>query len=203
MDRIFCSEQIVVPPELPTILKTFSKEVIKNQPKDLVRFCANYWAKLANISLGREAFPQYEPDISPQQLITLNNELKAMDVSNSTYLTQHQILRACESAQIPVATAESVLQVGNFSDPEQINCTEFVVLSLGLATTSLLSTIELVFTVFATDNSSTLKPSLCLELLSYLGRRDETLDFEKMKKISALLDNKEKVSFEEIKPFIV
>ena len=29
MDRIYCAEQIVVPPELPSILKAYTKEVIR------------------------------------------------------------------------------------------------------------------------------------------------------------------------------
>ena len=36
--RIFCAEQIEVPPELPEILKNYSKEIIRNNPKDLVDF---------------------------------------------------------------------------------------------------------------------------------------------------------------------
>ena len=36
--RIFSAEQIEVPEELPAILKDFSKEVIRTNPKDLIRF---------------------------------------------------------------------------------------------------------------------------------------------------------------------
>jgi hypothetical protein len=38
--RIFCAEQIFVPPELPLILKHYSKEVIRNNPEDIVAFSA-------------------------------------------------------------------------------------------------------------------------------------------------------------------
>jgi hypothetical protein len=41
--RIFCAEQIEVPPELPEILKNYSKEVIRNNPKDLIDFSRKYW----------------------------------------------------------------------------------------------------------------------------------------------------------------
>ena len=41
--RIFSADQIQVPEELPQILKDFSKEVIKNNPEDLVKFSMDYF----------------------------------------------------------------------------------------------------------------------------------------------------------------
>ena len=44
--RIFSAEQIVVPNDLPTILKDFSKAVIKNgntNQEEIVNFCAEYF----------------------------------------------------------------------------------------------------------------------------------------------------------------
>jgi hypothetical protein len=41
--RIFSAEQIEVHQELPAILKEFSKEVIRNNPKDLVKFSRQYF----------------------------------------------------------------------------------------------------------------------------------------------------------------
>jgi Regulatory subunit of type II PKA R-subunit len=41
--RIFSADQIEVPADLPTILKDYSKEVIRNNPKDLVKFSREYF----------------------------------------------------------------------------------------------------------------------------------------------------------------
>lgn len=41
--RIYCAEQIYVPENLPTIMKNYSKEVIRNQPRNLVEFSLNYF----------------------------------------------------------------------------------------------------------------------------------------------------------------
>ena len=41
--RIFSADQIVVPPELPGILKDFSKEVIRESPEDLISFSKDYF----------------------------------------------------------------------------------------------------------------------------------------------------------------
>lgn len=43
--RIFSADQIVVPTELPEILKCFSKEVIRENPADLIAFSKEYFEK--------------------------------------------------------------------------------------------------------------------------------------------------------------
>ena len=49
--RIFSAEQIEVPPTLPEILKNFSKEVIRNNPENLIKFSREYFeAKAAEHS---------------------------------------------------------------------------------------------------------------------------------------------------------
>ena len=45
--RIFSAEQIVVPEELPEILKDFSKEVIRNNPPDIIKFSREYFTRKA------------------------------------------------------------------------------------------------------------------------------------------------------------
>ena len=45
--RIFSAEQIVVPDELPEILKDFSKEVIRNNPPDIIKFSREYFTRKA------------------------------------------------------------------------------------------------------------------------------------------------------------
>lgn len=41
--------QIRVPPHLAEVLKSFSKEVIRRQPEDLLEFSAFYFSNLANL----------------------------------------------------------------------------------------------------------------------------------------------------------
>lgn len=38
----YCSEQIPIPPELPDILKQFTKAAIRTQPTDLLTWSAKY-----------------------------------------------------------------------------------------------------------------------------------------------------------------
>lgn len=49
-NRIFSAEQISVPPDLPGILKEWTKEVIRKNPEDLLLFSAEYFQQQANIA---------------------------------------------------------------------------------------------------------------------------------------------------------
>jgi len=41
--RIFSAEQIVVHADLPEILKAYSKEVIRSNPSDIIKFSRRYF----------------------------------------------------------------------------------------------------------------------------------------------------------------
>ena len=45
--RIFTAEQIEVPEDLPQILKDYSKEVIRNNPSNIVQFSKEYFTRKA------------------------------------------------------------------------------------------------------------------------------------------------------------
>jgi len=49
VNRIFSAEQIEVNPLLPSMLKEYTKAVIKANPKDLLAFSAEYFRKKADI----------------------------------------------------------------------------------------------------------------------------------------------------------
>ncbi len=47
MDRLYSADQIEVPPALPSILKAFTKEIIRFNPSDIPAFSRDYFAALA------------------------------------------------------------------------------------------------------------------------------------------------------------
>ncbi len=60
--RIYCAEQIVVPEQLPNILKHYSKAVIKENPTNIIEFSAKYFRALEKKS-SNKAFDHIEkPD---------------------------------------------------------------------------------------------------------------------------------------------
>ncbi|XP_044513819.1 ropporin-1-like protein [Gracilinanus agilis] len=46
-DTMFCSQQIHIPPELPDILKQFTKAAIRTQPTDVLLWSAGYFSALS------------------------------------------------------------------------------------------------------------------------------------------------------------
>eukprot|EP00744_Colponema_vietnamica_P013670 GILI01019158.1.p1 GENE.GILI01019158.1~~GILI01019158.1.p1 ORF type:complete len:176 (-),score=40.03 GILI01019158.1:165-692(-) len=47
MNSMYCAEQINIPPELGSILKQYTKAVIKERPADVYKFSANFFASLS------------------------------------------------------------------------------------------------------------------------------------------------------------
>ncbi|XP_047720996.1 ropporin-1-like protein [Prionailurus viverrinus] len=46
-DTMFCAQQIRIPPELPDILKQFTKAAIRTQPNDVLQWSAGYFSALS------------------------------------------------------------------------------------------------------------------------------------------------------------
>ncbi|XP_061851905.1 ropporin-1-like protein isoform X3 [Colius striatus] len=46
-ETMFCAEQIKIPPELPDILKQFTKAAIRTQPHDILQWAAAYFSALS------------------------------------------------------------------------------------------------------------------------------------------------------------
>ncbi|OAF65542.1 hypothetical protein A3Q56_06724 [Intoshia linei] len=47
-DSFYCSQQINIPPDLPNILKSYTKAAVRTQPKDVIKWSAAYFRALAN-----------------------------------------------------------------------------------------------------------------------------------------------------------
>lgn len=60
--RIYCAEQIVVPDDLPNILKHYSKAVIKENPPNIVAFSAKYFKQLLEESKSKGHNTLEKPD---------------------------------------------------------------------------------------------------------------------------------------------
>lgn len=47
-ERIFCAQQINIPPTFPQVLRSYAKAAIRTQPYDLLRWTGAYFRALAN-----------------------------------------------------------------------------------------------------------------------------------------------------------
>ena len=77
--RIYCAEQIVVPEELPNILKHYSKAVIKENPANIVSFSAKYFRNLLDQQNNKAKDHIEKPDshhwLSPHFIILVTLRL--------------------------------------------------------------------------------------------------------------------------------
>lgn len=48
LEKLYCSEQISIPPTFPYIMKLYCKAAIRTQPYDLLKWSAAYFRALAN-----------------------------------------------------------------------------------------------------------------------------------------------------------
>lgn len=48
---MYCAQQIAIPPELPDILKTFTKAIIRANPQDVLRWSAEYFNRESGLKL--------------------------------------------------------------------------------------------------------------------------------------------------------
>jgi len=71
MDRIYSSEQIQVPPTLPGILKAYTKEVIRYNPRDIIAFSRDYFAHMCE---GPESLQEFLAGWERQQRPTTDNQ---------------------------------------------------------------------------------------------------------------------------------
>ncbi|RNF10868.1 cAMP-dependent protein kinase dimerization/docking domain [Trypanosoma rangeli] len=59
MESIFCVEQVNVPPELGTIMKQYTKAVLRDRPQDLYKYSANFFAALCGQAAPFDKDGQY------------------------------------------------------------------------------------------------------------------------------------------------
>lgn len=74
--RIYCAEQIYVPENLPIILKHYSKEVIRNQPTNILEFSKEYFGKQVLAKKNKTKTVEQNPFVKPdsKQIVkTINN----------------------------------------------------------------------------------------------------------------------------------
>mmetsp|Transcript_59099 Transcript_59099/g.86532 ORF Transcript_59099/g.86532 Transcript_59099/m.86532 type:complete len:87 (+) Transcript_59099:65-325(+) len=80
-NRIFMPEQIEVHPDLPGILKDYSKAVIRAAPKDIYAFSVDYFREKAG--LGRSQIPTKEDMLGDQSSVDFSMNSMSIDDEES------------------------------------------------------------------------------------------------------------------------
>uniref|UniRef100_A0A3B3ZV72 Ropporin-1-like protein n=2 Tax=Periophthalmus magnuspinnatus TaxID=409849 RepID=A0A3B3ZV72_9GOBI len=183
-DTMYCSQQIHVPPELPDVLKQFTRAAIKTQPKDILVWSAAYFAALTK----GEALPvkdRLELNVATQKtdtgltqglLKTLHRQLGSSETCSMKDL-QDKWRGLC----LPLEQLQSLLALGNFSS--DIVWMEFFALcccSLGATLMSSLKTACEILTEDEEGGPARIPFSVFVQLYVYLSRLDEDLTKEQI-----------------------
>ncbi|KAA8580888.1 hypothetical protein FQN60_013846 [Etheostoma spectabile] len=128
-DVMYCAQQINIPPQLPDILKNFTKAAIRTQPKDLLLWSAAYFSALSkgeclpvkNRLEMNVATQKTDTGLSPGLLKILHKQLSPRQTCSKEEL-QEKWKGLC----LPMDQLETLMSLGSFGS--DINWMEFFAL---------------------------------------------------------------------------
>ncbi|KAJ3413647.1 Ropporin-1-like protein [Chytridiales sp. JEL 0842] len=159
-EPLYCAEQIKIPPELPDILKNYTKHIIRTQPTDIIGSSAEYFGRLAkqrNV-VGKK--------ITNMQLESFYNKFSSSD---KQMVTKKEIDDACNHAGVINSQVSDIMTLGGWSG-DKIPWLKFWALLAAAASGTLVATIETV-TQLLGDNG-TIPTGPVTEVFQFLADRD-------------------------------
>ncbi|XP_031573224.1 ropporin-1-like protein [Actinia tenebrosa] len=174
-EPIYCSQQINIPPELPDILKQFTKAAIRTQPADVLQWSYAYFDALAKGEKppikDRLEFQLGEPlekPLTQGQLAVLHKQLgdrPLIELSSLEEKWKHLCL--------PKTTLEDLLRLGCFA--EEIQWLHFLSLACSAISENLTLAMKTVCEILTKDlegGAARIPFSLFKELYTYLANID-------------------------------
>ena len=175
---MYCAEQIQVPPDLPPILKAYSKAVIRGKPSDLIAFSVDYFKKMLD----------EPPTSSAGYRITLSELHDLQEALTSVLRTQSELKRvdyqvACESLGFCPDVLANILRLG-FPDQEVIDIYMFMGIAATLVSPTFEKTILNLFKIFEDDSCQSRIPSASLiNFYEFMANKDPSIPKENVQKL--------------------
>ncbi|KAF7691608.1 hypothetical protein HF521_010575 [Silurus meridionalis] len=117
-ERMYCAQQINIPPALPDILKQFTKAAIRTQPPDVLQWAAAYFSALSE----GEPLPvtdRLETSVTTQKTgCTLTPGLLKVlhkQLSSKKNVSREELEKKWKGLGLPVEQFDTLLTLGNFS----------------------------------------------------------------------------------------
>ncbi|KAM6900462.1 ropporin-1-like protein [Xenentodon cancila] len=151
-DTLYCSQQINIPPELPDILKNFTKAAIRTQPKDLLVWGAAYFTALAKgeclpVKERLEmnvATQKTDTGLTPGLLKTLHKQL-----STRTTCSKEELQRKWKALCLPMEQLQTLLLLGSFDS--EVDWVEFFALGCSALGGTLISALKFACEILTHD----------------------------------------------------
>ena len=175
---MYCAEQIQVPPDLPPILKAYSKAVIRANPSDLIAFSVDYFKKMLD-----------DPPVSSAGYRVTLQELQDLQEALSNVLkTQSELKRvdyqvACESLGFSPDVLANILRLG-FADKDVIDIYMFMGIAATLISPNLEKTILNFFKIFEDEQCQSKIPTVqFINFYEFLCSKDPSVPAENLQKL--------------------
>uniref|UniRef100_A0A8C4VV98 Ropporin-1-like protein n=1 Tax=Gopherus evgoodei TaxID=1825980 RepID=A0A8C4VV98_9SAUR len=150
-DTMFCAQQINIPPDLPDILKQFTKAAIRTQPHDVLQWSAGYFSALSKGEplpvKDRIEMPvatqKTDTGLTPGLLKVLHKQVQA-----NPYLT-HKLEKKWKHLCLPVEQLRALLQLDNFGD--EVEWLKVLALGCSILGGSLMTSVKYACEILTTD----------------------------------------------------
>lgn len=176
--RMYCAEQIQVPPDLPPILKAYSKDVIRAAPKDLIAFSVEYFKKMVE-----------EPPVSSAGYRITLSELQDLQEALATVLKSQTELKrvdyqvACESLGFSPDVLANILRLG-FVDKEVIDIYLFMGIASTLVSPNFEKTVLNLFKIFEDEQCQSKIPTAAfINFYEFMAAKDPSIPATNLQKL--------------------
>lgn len=176
--KMYCAEQIQVPPDLPAILKAYCKAIIKENPKDVISFSANYFkTQLENPPTSAQGYRVTLSEFHDlqEQLMEIkktNLELKRVD---------YQV--ACEKLGFCPDVLANILRLG-FPGQDVIDIYKFMGIGATLLSQNYETTVTNLFKIFEDANCQSKLPTASLiDFVMFLSEKDPSIPKDYIQKL--------------------
>ncbi|TPX35443.1 hypothetical protein SmJEL517_g02180 [Synchytrium microbalum] len=169
---IYCAEQIRIPPELPDLLKSFTKHIIRTQPGNLLAASAEYFQRLSKVKTddasGNGAQAANPAPSATLSKIHLEAFYQKFANGNVEVVSKREIENAARGANIAADAVRDVMLLGEWT--ERVPWLKFWAL-LAASTTNTLDAAVFVAAEVLADQGR-VPTAIIVEVLSFLGQRD-------------------------------
>ncbi|XP_066482247.1 ropporin-1-like protein [Tiliqua scincoides] len=181
-DVMFCAQQIHVPPELPDIMKQFTKAAIRTQPRDVLQWSYGYFYALSRGEplpvKERVEIPvatqKNDTGLTPGLLKILHKQL-----SEKETVDMPDLQRKWKNLCLPLEQLHNILRLDNFV--EGVDWMKFFALACSALGGSLLSSMRHACQILTEDpegGAARIPYDIFAFLYSYLASLDEEITEE-------------------------
>lgn len=168
----YCSEQIPIPPELPDILKQFTKAAIRTQPKDLLNWSAKYFRCMANGEIPpvkdrlelNVATQKTDSGLTTGILKTLHKQISVKKPTNLKFIEEKW-----NALSLPKDQFDLIVQLGNFeADADWMKFMPIACTTISKDITDSMSKVCEILTSDPPGSNSRIKFDVFKEIYTYL-----------------------------------